>query len=221
MDKPDFEKWLTAFADKLAAAFGPRLTFFGLQGSYGRGEQTPESDIDLVVILDEADFCDLRTYRRIIDEDVNADKLCGFVAGTAELVAWDKPDLLSLFLDTRPVLGSPGFLAGAFSADDIRRAVLSGACGIYHAAAHNFLHARSPEALSGLYKAARFVIRAKHYRETGEYVPSMRALAEKAAEEDRRILSICETRRSGDIGGDFDALSEILFVWAGKLIRDI
>ena len=50
----DIRAWLDQAQASLQAAFGPRLLFLGLQGSYGRGEAQEGSDIDLVVILDEA-----------------------------------------------------------------------------------------------------------------------------------------------------------------------
>ena len=56
-------EWLDNFQECLLALFGERLKFFGLQGSYGRGEQTAASDIDVVVIVDKLDFADLNAYR--------------------------------------------------------------------------------------------------------------------------------------------------------------
>lgn len=59
----DIRAWLDQAPASLQAAFGPRLLFLGLQGSYGRGEAQEGSDIDLVVILDEAAPEDWRIYR--------------------------------------------------------------------------------------------------------------------------------------------------------------
>ena len=46
----DINVWLECFRVKLVSLFGRRLRFFGLQGSYGRGEQTAGSDIDVVAV---------------------------------------------------------------------------------------------------------------------------------------------------------------------------
>lgn len=43
--------WMKGFLQKLDNIFGKRVFFVGLQGSYGRGEATETSDIDVVVIL--------------------------------------------------------------------------------------------------------------------------------------------------------------------------
>lgn len=49
------DMWLEEFRGRLTDLFGERLRFFGIQGSYGRGEQTGGSDIDVVVITDRMD----------------------------------------------------------------------------------------------------------------------------------------------------------------------
>ena len=57
--------WLFEIIEKLKDEFQNNLLFVGLQGSYGRNEATEESDIDLVVILNELKFKDLKIYRNI------------------------------------------------------------------------------------------------------------------------------------------------------------
>ena len=49
----EINSWVEHFSKQLSKTFGERVWFIGLQGSYGRGEATETSDIDLVVILDE------------------------------------------------------------------------------------------------------------------------------------------------------------------------
>ena len=49
----DINVWIQNFLQTLNNTFGARVWFVGLQGSYGRGEATENSDIDVVVILDE------------------------------------------------------------------------------------------------------------------------------------------------------------------------
>ena len=48
----DIKSWLDEFLKALSDTFAERICFVGLQGSYGRGEATENSDIDVVVILD-------------------------------------------------------------------------------------------------------------------------------------------------------------------------
>ncbi|MEO2798750.1 nucleotidyltransferase domain-containing protein, partial [Flavonifractor plautii] len=43
---------MDAFLPPLLEALPGRVAFVGIQGSFGRGEAGPESDVDLVVVLD-------------------------------------------------------------------------------------------------------------------------------------------------------------------------
>ncbi len=58
--------YIGMFCDALRRTFGERICFAGLQGSYGRGEATESSDIDLVVILDRLSPQDIAVYRHML-----------------------------------------------------------------------------------------------------------------------------------------------------------
>ena len=58
----DIEKWMKSYVAAVQNAFGSRVRFIGLQGSYGRGEATDTSDIDVVCILDRLAMGDLAAY---------------------------------------------------------------------------------------------------------------------------------------------------------------
>lgn len=217
----DIFSWLDLFLQRLTDLFGSRLRFFGIQGSYGRGEPTMDSDIDVVVIVDGMDHHDLLAYRNMIDKLDYGDKVCGFVCGTAELCAWEKSDLLQLVLDTRAVMGSLDSFGLSFTREDVRRAVHAGACTVYHACSHNLLHARGREALVGLYKAARFTVRMKYYYDTGDYVASFRELADVVSGEDREVLVMASSLAVGLQDYDLDAYSLILVDWAAGVLREV
>lgn len=209
--------WLKMFQEKLITLFGNRIKFFGLQGSYGRGEQTTGSDIDVVIILDEVSFKDLQMYQSMLDSFEEHDMICGFVSGERELMNWEKSDLLQLVLDTKPIIGSLEHLQNLFSDDDIRRSVLTGACNLYHACSHNFLHAKDSNMLVELYKAARFTIRMKHFLDTGSYISSIKLLAEHVTDKDRTILNIASSEFQEN---DFTEHSRILIEWASEIITE-
>ncbi|MBQ7450832.1 nucleotidyltransferase domain-containing protein [bacterium] len=94
----NIDEWLNLAVKKLQRAFGKNLLFVGLQGSYNRGEATLNSDIDLVVILNNLTFADLKLYRSIIESMPQKDKACGFISGKKEIKKWSKTDLFFLFL---------------------------------------------------------------------------------------------------------------------------
>lgn len=213
----DINSWLKVFQEKLITLFGNRIKFFGLQGSYGRGEQTAGSDIDVVIILDEVSFKDLQMYQSMLDSFKEHDMICGFVSGERELMNWEKSDLLQLVLDTKPIIGSLEHLQNLFNDEDIRRSVLTGACNLYHACSHNFLHAKDSNMLVGLYKAARFTVRMKHFLDTGSYISSMKLLSEHVTDKDRTILNIASSEFQEK---DFTEYSRILIEWASEIITE-
>ena len=49
----EITEFIKKYMAALDQAFPDRVWFAGLQGSYGRGEATEASDIDMVVILDQ------------------------------------------------------------------------------------------------------------------------------------------------------------------------
>ena len=77
--------YIGMFCDALRRTFGERICFAGLQGSYGRGEATESSDIDLVVILDRLSPQDIAVYRHMLSGLPYRDRACGFLSGRGEL----------------------------------------------------------------------------------------------------------------------------------------
>lgn len=59
---------LTILAERLAEAFGERLRLLRLFGSAARGEYGPDSDLDVVVVLEGLRYEDARIATRIASE---------------------------------------------------------------------------------------------------------------------------------------------------------
>ena len=76
----DINAWIQNFLQTLNNTFGARVWFVGLQGSYARGEATENSDIDVVVILDELSASDIKTYNAMLDSLSNRELICGFLS---------------------------------------------------------------------------------------------------------------------------------------------
>ena len=79
----------------------------------------------MVLILDRLDTEDLNTYRSAVEALPERALLCGFVCGWPELVRWEKSDLLSLLLDTKPICGNLSGLLETIGEEDFRLAVLA------------------------------------------------------------------------------------------------
>ena len=104
--------WMENFVQALEENFGNRVWFVGLQGSYGRGEATETSDIDVVVILDELTAQDIQAYNAMLDILPNRELICGFVSGKKELLNWEPSDLFQFYHDTTQIKGSLDELLG-------------------------------------------------------------------------------------------------------------
>lgn len=217
----DIHSWMEDFVQELQRQFGYRLIFAGLQGSRGRGEGRADSDIDVVVVLDELTSADLAAYGALLDRLPHRELVCGFVSGKGELAAWDRSELFQFARDTHPWFGSLDDILPPIRREDIVQAVHAGACGLYHAAVHNLLHDRSCPLLQELYKQANFVLQAKHFLETGEDRTRLQDLLPHLDPEDRAIL---EGRERAALlpspeAPEFRRLSEELIAWASRLIR--
>ena len=117
----NIDEWLNLAIEKLKKTFSENLIFVGLQGSYNRGEATSNSDIDLVVILDEMSFEDLKEYRKIINEMPDKELACGFISGKDELQNWSKADLFQFFYDTKPLAGNLEDIIQPPAIEDIKK----------------------------------------------------------------------------------------------------
>ena len=212
----DLQHWLDEYVSAVDAAFGARIEFIGLQGSYARGEQHEGSDIDVVLLLDELTVDDLKLYREAIANLPQRHLLCGFVGGIEELKAWDRAYLFQFYHDTKAIYGDLDFLAPLITEADVKRAVHHAACNIYHACAHDFVHERSAELLKGLYKAAVFALQAKYYVEHGAYISRKKDLLAKLSGADYEVLVTGMALPHDDL----EKAVKILFDWADALIKE-
>ncbi len=208
----DITVFMQEFTQRLDDTFGDRVWFVGLQGSYGRGEATDKSDIDVVVILDELSALDIHTYDKMLDTLPHRERICGFLSGKAELLRWEPSDLFQFYYDTEPVKGSLDELLVRIDKAAVNRAIQSGVCNVYHGCVHNMLYEKSEEILTSLYKSASFVIQAICFAQTGRYVRRRVDLLETVSPEDRRILETFGHLKNGG-AIDFAAMSEALFRW--------
>ena len=101
---------------------------------------------------------------------------------------------------------------------DARRALHTGACGLYHLCCHNFLHGRSTEAVSEAYKSAVFLLRAKAYLEQGVYCRRRAELALHLTGTDLDILQTAQALKARSCREDLTALTDRLLAWCRDVI---
>ncbi len=215
----DIEPWLARFVRLLRETFGDRIRFAGLQGSYARGEATESSDIDLVVVLDTLTAEDIAIYDTMLDSLDHRKLACGFLSGKEELLHWEPSELFQFCNDTKPLIGSLDDVLAVVSPNDINRAILTGACCVYHGCIHNMLYEKDEGILRSLYKTATFAIRPAVYLHAGKYCARLDELLQYADIPDREIVQAYIAMKAGE-PVDFAHASEMLFKWAkGKIMQ--
>ena len=209
--------WLDGFLKALHDTFEGRVWFVGLQGSYGRGEATETSDIDVVVILDELSASDIGEYKAMLVTLPHRELICGFLSGKDELLGWEPSDLFQFYYDTTPIKGSLDELLAVIDGAAVDRAIKIGACNVYHGCVHNMLHEKSDDILHGLYKSASFVVQAIAFKQTGEYIKYQKDLLGVVSADERKIVETFLKLKNGD-AVEFDIMSEELFAWTKNQI---
>jgi len=213
----DINNWINTFLCALDDKFGDRVWFVGLQGSYGRGEATENSDIDVVVILDELSAADIKVYNEMLDSLSHRELICGFLSGKNEILNWDASDLFQFYHDTQAIKGTLDELLYRIDETAVNRAIKIGACNIFHACVHNMLHEKSDDILRGLYKSASFVVQAIVFKETGNYIRQQNDLLRSASPDEQIIVDTALNLKNGE-SVDFSPMSEALFDWSKKWI---
>ena len=214
----DITAWMEGFLQALNETFANRVWFVGLQGSYGRGEASDKSDIDVVVILNELSSADIKVYNAMLDTLSHRELICGFLSGKKEIMNWEPSDLFQFCYDTTPIKGSLDEVMAIVDDSAVNRAIKIGACNIYHGCVHNMLYEKSEEMLKGLYKSASFVVQAISFLQTGRYTSHQRELLETVSTNERVIVESFLALKNGS-KVDFQNMSETLFHWANHWIN--
>ena len=215
----NISSWMESFLQALNEAFGNRVWFVGLQGSYGRGEATETSDIDIVVILDELSAMDIRAYHDMLETLPHRELICGFLSGKKEIMNWEPSDLFQFCNDTTAIKGSLDDVLAVVDESAVNRAIKIGACNIFHGCVHNMLYDKSEDILRGLYKSASFVVQAIAFKQTGNYISRQKDLLQVVSSDERSIVETFLILKNGG-AVEFNPMSETLFAWSKKWISE-
>lgn len=176
------DSWMPSAVRALERAFGQRLLFVGLQGSYRRGEATEGSDLDICVILDRVDAADIAACRALFDALPEGHKAAGFLSGAAQLRAWPPLELFAFARDMDAWHGELAPLLPPVTSADIRLGCRAAVAALYHEAAQSLLlaslwDARTLcDALHSLDKALVRSLQGVVFLRTGVYARERQAL---------------------------------------------
>ena len=208
----DLNKYLADMIMNCRSAFGERLLYVGLQGSWLRGEAHENSDIDVMVILDRFSVRDMDTYRGILKEIGSYEKSCGFICGKDEMKHWNPLEVCQLRHTTKDLVGVlSDYLPPATREDEINYVNLS-LGNLYHELCHRYIHEdreKNAAKLRSTCKGVFFLIQNMHFLESSHFILTKTGLKEAVSSEDRRVLELEELP---DVY-DFDQAFSSLFAW--------
>ncbi|MBR0160369.1 MAG: nucleotidyltransferase domain-containing protein [Oscillospiraceae bacterium] len=211
----DLDSYLNDLISSCRTAFGERLLYVGLQGSYLRGEAHENSDIDVMVILDRLSVQDMDWYREILKRIGFYERSCGFICGRDELFCWNPLEVCQLRHTTKDLLGVlTDYLPPATQEDEVNYVKLS-LGNLYHELCHRYIHAdreRNVVAFRGICKEVFFLMQNLYYLESGHFILAKGELKEAVSAEDRRVLELSELPG----GFDFDQAFSVLFAWCQR-----
>lgn len=186
------DAWMAELLPRLQQAFGSRLQYLGLQGSYRRGEARETSDIDVVVLLDGVALEDLDTYRVMVRAMPEGQKACGFISGIAELLHWPRHELFAFQQDTVDYFGTLSTFLPVLTERDAAESVRVGASALIHMLTHSYLYADAEtrfQMLQEAYKTAFFVMRSQHHIASGVFCRSKKELLSRLAGTEKEIIA--------------------------------
>ena len=217
------DKYIDDLIDALKNAFGERLMYIGLQGSYLRNEETKNSDIDIMAVIDNISVEDLRTYQKVLVSIGNFDKSCGFICGKADLKHWNPLEIYHLLNTTKDYYGELKKLVPSYTIEDERNYVKLSLNNLYHEICHRYVHADREYNISKLpitCKSIFFIMQHLYYLSSGNFIPTKRELLECVQDEDKTVLELSISLQNY-IDYDFDEAFSVLFNWCQNALSRI
>ena len=207
----------------LKDAFGERLMYIGLQGSYLRNEETKNSDIDIMAVIDNISVEDLKTYQKALVSVGNFDKSCGFICGKADLEHWNPLEICHLLNTTKDYYGELKKLVPAYTTEDERNYVKLSLNNLYHEICHRYIHADREYNVIKLpitCKSVFFIMQHLYYLKSGNFISTKRELLERVQDEDKIVLELSISLQD-HTDYDFDRAFFVLFHWCQNALLRI
>lgn len=217
----EVETYMRDMIDILKRNLGDRLFYVGLQGSYLRGEATENSDIDIVIVIDELSAQDIFRYKRILSEFDNPEKSCGFICGREELQKWNPLEMCNFLYGTRDYYGNIADFLPQYTRDDVVNFVKLSVGNLYHEICHRYIHSDMKKNIVKLpyaYKNIFFILQSLYYLRTGVFYPTKKELTGCLSGKDREIMERAGRLMNGE-DYDFEEEFKFLFEWCQEILR--
>lgn len=209
------DEYMDVLIDTLKDAFGERLAYIGLQGSYLRKEETQNSDIDVMAVIDNLSVEDLKAYRQALVSIGHFDKSCGFICGRADLEHWNPLEICHLLNATKDYYGELKNLVPTYTIENERNYVKLSLNNLYHEICHRYIHADREYNIAKLpmtCKSVFFIMQHLYYLSSGDFIPTKRELLACVQDEDKAVLELSVSLQN-DSDYDFEKAFSTLFHW--------
>lgn len=219
----DYQNYIFKLIDLLRQQFGMRLLYIGLQGSYLRGEATNNSDIDIMVIIDELSVTDLEQYRSAIHSLEHAEKSCGFICSKSDLANWNPLEICHLLHTTQDYFGVLSEFVPHYTKNDIVNFVKVSVANLYHEICHKYIHAdksKNIESLPASYKGVFFILQNCYYLEHNQYIATKAELISRLTGKNYAVLKHAIDINVGNTY-DFSESFDLLFTWCQETLKSI
>ena len=217
------DSYMAALISRMQQSFSDRLRYVGLQGSYLRGEATEESDIDIMVVIDDFSPADAAAYRSIIEGLERPEKSCGFICGTEEMRHWNPLEICHLLHTTKDYLGCLQELVPYYTKYDVTSFIKLSLGNLYHEICHRRIHASMEEnrqALPFSCKSVFFILQNLHYLRSGQFIPAKEELLLSLSGRDKAVLEMALSL-SNSVDYDFDPAFSLLFSWCRDTLASL
>ena len=217
------DEYIDELITLLKDVFGKRLIYVGLQGSYLRNEETKNSDIAVMAVIDNLSVEDLKTYQKALVSVGNFDKSCGFICGKANLEHWNPLEICHLLNTTKDYYGELKNLVPVYTIEDEKNYVKLSLNNLYHEICHRYIHADREYNISKLpitCKSVFFIMQHLYYLNSGDFIQTKRELLERVKDEDKAVLELSISLQNYS-SYDFDKAFSVLFNWCQNALSTI
>ena len=217
------ECYMAQLIESLSEQFKARLLYVGLQGSYLRGEATNESDIDIMVIIDELNVTDLECYRSIINALEYSEKSCGFICSKSDIANWNSLEICHLLNTTKDYYGALRNFIPSYTKNDVQTFIKLSINNLYHEICHRYIHAdysKNVDSLPASYKGVFFILQNLYYLEHNQYISTKAELLSLLSGKNHAVLERA-IGFSKNMSYHFPESFELLFTWCQEVLNTV
>ena len=206
------EDYTVKLLAQLKGAYADRLLYVGLQGSFLRNEANENSDIDIMVVIDNLTAQDFAQYQKALIAIGDYEKSCGFICGKDDLANWNKLEICHLLHTTRDIYGVLSNYLPEYTTEDVRSYIKLSVGNLYHELCHRYVHSDPENNIKMLpitCKQIFFIMQNLYYYKNQVFFNSKHELLTHLTGIDAEVLSVSLSLQSSE-EYDFDYTLNLL-----------